>query len=288
MQLDSTASDVTVTESTVENQVGLASEPYRVEMPNPQAKRERRLRFLIVISRVGLLVVVIALWQLAGHYFDPLVVSSPSAVWTSLVDYASSSLLRDLGATMEEVLLGYLLGAALGIVLGGLLASSRLVAGVLDPFIIGVYGVPKIAFGPLLVVWLGINLAPKVALSALMVFFLVFFSTYEGIRKVDQGRINAVRMMGASRLQVRRYVILPGARSSIFLGLKLGIPEALVGAIVGEFISSSKGIGYFVQFSTAQLDTAGVFAGLIVLTILSLVLNAAVKAASREKSQFGG
>jgi NitT/TauT family transport system permease protein len=257
---------------------------YMVEMPNPQAKRDRRIRWTIIVVRIALLVVVIAAWQIAGHVFDPLVVSSPTDVFDSLKDYATGSLGTDLVATMEEVVLGYLLGAAIGILLGVLLASNRTIAGVLDPFIIGVYGVPKIAFGPLLVVWLGINLAPKVALAAMMVFFLVFFSTYEGIRNVDQDRINAVLLMGASRFQLRRFVVLPGARSSIFLGLKLGVPEALVGAIVGEFISSSKGIGYFVQFSTAQLDTAGVFAGLIVLTVLSLVLNSAVKAASREKS----
>jgi len=118
----------------------------------------------------------------------------------------------------------------------------------------------------------------------MMVFFLVFFSSYEGIRSVDQAQINSVRLMGASRYQLRRYVIFPGAKSSIFLGLKIGVPEALVGAIVGEFISSSRGVGFFIQFSTAQLDTAGVFAGLIVLTVLSLLLNGAVKAASRDRT----
>lgn len=260
-----------------------AAEPYRVKMPNPQARRERRLRLVIMASRVGLLIVVVIAWQLAGRVLDPLVVSSPTAVFHSLAGYATGKLGTDLLTTMEEVVLGYLLGAAIGIALGVLLASNRLIAGVLDPFIVGVYGIPKIAFGPLLVVWLGINLAPKVALAAMMVFFLVFFSTYEGIRGVDHDRVNAVRLMGASAYQVRRFVVLPGARNSIFLGLKLGVPEALVGAIVGEFISSSKGVGYFVQFSTAQLDTAGVFAGLIVLTVLSLVLNGMVNAASTRR-----
>jgi NitT/TauT family transport system permease protein len=88
--------------------------------------------------------------------------------------------------------------------------------------------------------------------------------------------------MGASPLQLRRHVIFPGARASIFLGLKLGVPEALIGAIVGEFVSSSHGIGYMIQYATAQLDTAGVFAGLLVLTILSLILNALVNKASKK------
>lgn len=257
---------------------------YRVDMANPQAARDRRLRWGIIGCRIGLLVAIIAAWQFIGPFFDPLVVSSPREVLQALLDYGNGTLVNDLAATMEEVALGYVLGAVAGIVLGVVLASNRLIAGVLDPFIIGIYGVPKIAFGPLLVVWLGINLAPKVALAAMMVFFLVFFSSYEGIRSVDQAQINSVRLMGASRYQLRRYVIFPGAKSSIFLGLKIGVPEALVGAIVGEFISSSRGVGFFIQFSTAQLNTAGVFAGLIVLTVLSLLLNAAVKAASRDRT----
>lgn len=257
---------------------------YSVEMPNPQAKRDRRLQWAIFVGRIGILVVFVAAWLFVGTFMDRLVVSSPIDVYNEFIKYVNSTLLADLFTTMQEVLLGYIIGAAGGVIMGVLLASNRLIAGVLDPFIVGVYGVPKIAFGPLLVVWLGINLAPKVALAAMMVFFLVFFASYEGIRNVDQDKINAIRLMGASRYQLRRYVIFPGAKSSIFLGLKIGVPEALVGAIVGEFISSSQGVGFFILFSTAQLNTAGVFVGLIILTVLSLFLNGLVKAASRNKT----
>jgi NitT/TauT family transport system permease protein len=117
-----------------------------------------------------------------------------------------------------------------------------------------------------------------------MVFFLVFFSTYQGIRNVDERQINSVRLMGASSWQVRRYVVLPGARANVFLGLKLGIPEALVGAVVGEFISSSKGLGYSIQYATAQFDTAGVFAGIIVLGAVAIALNYVVAKAAQSSS----
>jgi NitT/TauT family transport system permease protein len=257
---------------------------YSVAMVDPQKKRDRKLGWWIFAGRVGILVVLLAAWQIAGIFVDPLVISSPVAVFQAFIAYAQTSLGPDLLSTMEEVVIGYVIGAVGGILLGVLLASNRWIAGVLDPFIVGIYGVPKIAFGPLLVVWLGINLAPKVALAALMVFFLVFFSSYEGIRNVDKDKINAVRLMGASPFQLRRYVIFPGARGSIFLGLKLGVPEALVGAIVGEFISSSQGVGFHILSATAQLDTAGVFSGLIILTVLSLVLNALVKIGSRNKA----
>ncbi|MGH7066203.1 MAG: ABC transporter permease [Acetobacteraceae bacterium] len=251
------------------------------------APRRRRARLWLYFGRIVLLAVVFGAWQFFGPRLGQIVASSPVHVFESLRSLAASGALwQDLAATMEEVVVGYLIGVGAGVVLGALMASSDYLAGLLDPFIIGLYGIPKIALGPLLVVWFGINLAPKVALAAIMTFFLVFFSTYQGMRDVDPATMNAVRLMGASPLQVRRYVIFPGARSSIFLGLKLGVPEALVGAIVGEFISSSRGIGYEIQYATAQLDTAGVFAGLVVLTILSLILNALVNRVSGKGGGF--
>lgn len=246
-------------------------------------RRARRGRWMLHGGRLALLVITLAAWQYFGPRIGQIIASSPLAVFRSLIDMAQTGILwQDLAVTMEEVVLGYVIGSAVGIAAGAILASSDLLAGLLDPFIVALYGIPKIALGPLLVVWFGINLAPKVALAALMTFFLVFFSTFQGIRHVDADTVNAVRLMGASPLQLRRYVIFPGARSSIFLGLKLGVPEALIGAIVGEFVSSSHGIGYAIQYATAQLDTAGVFAGLLVLTILSLTLNALVNRASKK------
>jgi NitT/TauT family transport system permease protein len=259
---------------------GAEPEPYIVEMPNPAVAKARRLRSVTIGSRILIVLIVIGAWQIVSTFSSPITVSSPAAVYHGIITYADGNLVRDLLATMQEVVLGYVIGAALGILCGVLFASAPVIAGIVEPFILGVYGVPKIAFAPVLVVWLGIDLTPKVTLAAMMTFFVVFFSSYDGIRNVDRGRLNAVRLMGASRLQLRRFVVFPGAKSNIFLGLKLGVPEALAGAIVGEFISSSKGIGYQIQFETASLNTAGVFAALIVLTALSIALNTIVKASS--------
>lgn len=253
-------------------------------VPDTEATGRRHFLLMVYFGRTLLVLAVLAGWQYFGPRIGEMVASSPSEVLQALRALArSGALWQDLAVTMEEVVLGYLIGAGAGVLTGAVLASSDYVAALLDPFIIALYGIPKIALGPLLVVWFGIYLAPKIALAALMTFFLVFFSTYQGMRTVDQATIDAARLMGATTLQLRRYVIFPGARSSIFLGLKLGVPEALVGAIVGEFVSSSSGIGYEIQYATAQLDTASVFAGLVVLTILSLVLNALVNKASGKK-----
>lgn len=262
-----------------EGRKAVAPEGVEYGVVDPAVAIRRRHAIFVNIARVALLVVVLVLWQILGPIVGKIAASSPMAMFSALIDMTKSGVLWvALEATMVEVVLGYALGVVCGIVIGGISASFKPIAEVLDPYIMALYGVPKIAIGPILVVWFGIGLTPKVMLSALMVFFLVFYSTYHGIREVDQAKITAIRLMGATPLQVRRYVIFPAAMPSIYLGLKIGVPEALVGAIVGEFISSTKGLGYEIQFATAQLDTASVFAGLFVLTVLSLILNGIVNA----------
>ena len=244
---------------------------------DPAIALRRRHAVIINFARVALLVIILILWQIFGPLVGRIAASSPTAMFAALIEMIKSGILwQALEATMVEVLLGYVLGVVAGVIVGGISANFKPVAEVLDPYVMALYGVPKIAIGPVLVVWFGIGLTPKVVLSALMVFFLVFYSTYHGIREVDQAKITAIRLMGATPFQIRRYVVMPAAMPSTYLGLKIGVPEALVGAIVGEFISSTKGLGYEIQFATAQLDTATVFAGLFVLTVLSLVLNGIV------------
>jgi NitT/TauT family transport system permease protein len=252
---------------------------------DPAVAVQRRRTAGVFAGRVVVLAAVLGVWQYYGSRpGGELSISTPLHVIEAFFRTISDgSLTNDLKATGIEVGLGFVIGAGGGLVLGAAAATSEFLARVLDPYIIAIYGTPKIAFAPILVVWLGIGLAPKVALSALLVFFLVFYSTYQGIRSVDPNRINALRLMGAGPLQLRRLVIFPGARGSIFLGLKLGVPQALVGAIVGEFISSTRGIGYSIQYATTRLDTAAVFSGLFVLMTISLTLNGVVNAASRKK-----
>lgn len=254
-----------------------------VRDPNIAVERGRTVS--VFSGRILLLLFMLAIWQYYGSRpGGELSISTPLHVIDAFINTINDGTLsNDLEATGIEVGLGFLIGAGGGLVLGGAAATSEFLARVLDPYIIAVYGTPKIAFAPILVVWLGIGLAPKVALSALLVFFMVFYSTYQGIRSVDPNRINALRLMGAGPMQLRRLVIFPGARGSIFLGLKLGVPQALVGAIVGEFISSTRGIGYSIQYATTRLDTAAVFSGLLVLMTISLILNGVVNAASRKK-----
>lgn len=248
---------------------------------DPAIAHERRRQNTILIGRIALCLGLLLIWQLLGQHLDRLVFSTPTEIAGRLWEWTlDGTLWNNLVITAEEVVLGYAFGAVTAVVLGLLLGSYPSVAAVVDPILMAIYGVPKIAFGPLFIVWFGINMSPKVVITALMVFFFVFYSTYEGARNVDRDLLRVVRLMGASRWQERRLVIIPGALPSILLGLKLAIPEALIGAIVGELIVSNRGIGYLVQFSASQLDSAGIFAGLFVLMVLTLIANSAVSYAT--------
>lgn len=251
------------------------------DIVDPAIAAARRERLIVLWGRIGVTVALLVAWQLAGAHSDQLIFSTPLEIAGRLREWiADGTLWQNLLVTAEEIVLGYALGAAAGVALGLVLGSFPLAARIFDPILMAIYGVPKIAFGPLFIVWFGINLTPKVVITALMVFFFVFLSTYEGARNVDRDLVRVVKLMGANRWQERSLVVIPGALPAIMLGLKLAIPEALVGAIVGELIVSSRGVGYLVQFSASQLDSAGVFAGLFILMVLALLFNSAVNYAT--------
>ena len=248
---------------------------------NPEFARERRRRRIVYSGRIVVSLGFLLVWQLMGAHLDRLVLSTPSDIGARLWEWTmDGTLWTNLLVTAEEVVLGYVIGAGAAVALGLFLASYPVLAAILDPILMAIYGVPKIAFGPLFIVWFGISLTPKVVVTALMVFFFVFFSTYEGARKVDRDLIRMATLMGASRWQERRLIIIPGTLPAIYLGLKLAIPEALVGAIVGELIVSNRGIGYLVQYSAAQLDSTGIFAGLLILMLLTLLANSSINYAT--------
>jgi NitT/TauT family transport system permease protein len=255
---------------------------------DPSLALQRRKRRVIWAGRIGVFVVFLAVWQLASPHLDPTVFSSPLNILNTLVSWIQTGYLwPNAFVTLEEIVLGYVIGAVAGILVGFLLGSSEILAGILDPVLIAVYGLPKIALGPLFVVWFGINLMPKVIMAAVIVFFLVFFATYHGVREVDQEMMRVIQLLGVSKTQMRRWVIMPSALSAVFLGLKMAVPEALIGAVVGEMIVSNQGLGYVVQYAATQLDTAGVYAGLFILMLMALLANAVVNQASQHQRREG-
>jgi NitT/TauT family transport system permease protein len=229
----------------------------------------------IWIYRLVFVTAVLSLWQAAsGVLVDAFWVSSPSAVAQTLLSWGRSGLLwQHLIVTFKETIAGFLIGASSGVLLALIVGSNDIIRRTVDPFITAIYGVPKVALAPLFIMWFGIGLTPKIVLAAVSVFFLVFFSTLRGVREVDQKMVDAFATMGATRLTIQRKVIFPAALPWVFTGLKLGLPYGFVGAVAAEMMASNAGIGFLTQNAAGQLDTAGVFAALFALMMVTTLLN---------------
>lgn len=229
-----------------------------------------------------------ALWQvISGTLVDEFFISTPVAIARRLWKWtADGSLLLHTWATVHATALGFLIGVAIGLVLGVWLGLSPFLSRLLDPFLSALNALPKVALAPLLVLWFGIGIESKIALAAVIVLFLVFLNTYAGVREVDQDLIDAVRLMKATRWQVLAKVILPSSASWVFASLKISVPYALIGAVLGEMIAANRGLGYLVQFSGAQFDTAGVFASLFVIALVAALLNWTVDVSQRRVERW--
>lgn len=190
---------------------------------------------------------------------------------------ADGTLPRHMWITAFEAGAGFLLGGAAGVVVGLVLGRARLLADVLDPFLLGLYSLPKVALAPLFVMWFGIDVGMKVIFSAVVVFFLVFLSTYSGVRSVSRELVTIFRLMGATEMQVMGKVIFPAALTWVFAGLRLSAPYALVGAIIAELIAANRGLGYLVDNATTQFDTASAFAAVAGILFLSGGLNMLIR-----------
>jgi NitT/TauT family transport system permease protein len=181
-----------------------------------------------------------------------------------------------LATTLEEALLGLVIGAALGVTLGFVFARSPLVASVLDPYITMLNAVPRVVLAPIFLLWFGLGIWSKVALAVTLVFFVMFFNTYQGVRDADRVLIDNARMLGASERQLVRHVLIPSALTWIFSSLHTSLGFALVGAVVGEYLGSARGLGYVIQQAEGTFDTTGVFAGMVVLGLVVVAVSAIV------------
>ena len=251
--------------------------------------RRRRIRAAVVWGwRGALLVVGLVLWQvLSGPVLDPQFVSSPSGIVTRLQEWTQDGTLwSNTWITVQEIVLGFLLGAGAGALLAYLIAPIRVVWDILDPFVMALYAIPKVALAPLFIVWFGIGTDMKVLLAAVTVFFLVFLNTAAGVHEVDAGLIDAVRLMGGGRRVVAWKVVLPASMTGLLTGLRVSIPYALIGAVIGELVASNRGLGYLISDSSANFDTDGVFATLVVLSVIAAVLNAVVNLLGRRANRW--
>lgn len=242
---------------------------------DPSVRERRRERIIVGLSRLVLVVAALAAWQLvSGRLVSDFWISDPRAIWSALVRFVDDGrLFPAIWVTLSEAALGFAAGAVAGIVVGLAFGVSRLLARIVDPFFVGFNAVPRVALIPLFILWFGIGTETKVVMAATLVFFPVFMSTFAGTQDVDPDLIDVIKVMGASRLDVIRRVLVPSALVWVFAGLRMSVPFALLGAVVAEMFTSDNGLGYLIAVTANQYDTAGSFASLLVTTLLGLALN---------------
>jgi NitT/TauT family transport system permease protein len=227
-------------------------------------------------GRMLILMVLFVGWQLAsGRIVPHFWISDPVTIMRTVVEWiADGSLWIHLAISLLTLFLGYAIGAITGIVIGFLLGVLPRLESIIAPFVAAIYGLPKVALLPLFVIFLGIGIESKVALVAIVVFFLLLYSTMDGVRDVDPDIVSSLRLMGASRLEILLKAFLPSALPWVYTGLRVSVGYALTTTVVGEMLFSNRGLGFLIESSAARFDSAGVFAGVAVLVGLSLIITA--------------
>lgn len=229
----------------------------------------------ITAVRVAIIGGFLLLWEIAsGRWLEPFLISSPSRIVSSLITgFREGDLIQHTWVTFQEIAIGFPIGALSGIALGYAFGRSRLLAEIFEPIIIALNGIPRTAVAPLFIVWLGIGLWSKVGVVFLLTFFLNFFITYTGMRQMDQEYIDLARLMRVKGWKLTFKVIFPAISPYLFTGIRTSIPFAVIGAIVGEFVASTEGVGFFIRMSAGIFKTANVFVGIIVLMVMVIIMD---------------
>jgi NitT/TauT family transport system permease protein len=263
-------------------------------MPNSKNSRPGTGRLRLRIYQALLLALCVVLWhvltsptllppiyfseanQAAFFFGEPLKVFARLWQW-----FVSGDIYQHLWVTLVETLLAFLIGTVFGVAIGLWLALSPMTSAILDPYIKAANAMPRVILAPIFFVWFGLGVASKVALGVTLVFFIVFFNVYQGVREVSPVVLANARMLGASSRQLLRYVYMPSAMSWVFASLHNSVGLAFVGAVVGEYLGSAKGVGYLILQAEGTFDINTVFAGIVLLTLFALALDWAVGLAER-------
>lgn len=238
--------------------------------------RGMRRHAAIIACQIGLLVALLVAWEEAtgNAALSAFLFGSPGAIWEHLVGMAKDgTLLRYSWVTGLETVLGFLFGNVIGTVLGLALWYSRFVSRVMQPFIVAVGSIPIVALAPVVIIWFGTGILSKIAMSTLSVVVVALVIAYKGALSVDDDQINLMRTLGATKRQIFQKLVVPASLGDIFAGLKLTVGFALIGAIVGEFMSSSEGLGHAIFKAGSLYIISKVFAALVATIVLALALS---------------
>jgi NitT/TauT family transport system permease protein len=250
-----------------------------------RARSIRRRRFNVYALRVLVAVVWIGSWELLTRLkvVDPFFFGQPSGILQKLQTWTTEGtalgpLWQQVAVTMEETVIGFAVGAVLGVAVGILLGRNRLLAEVFSPYIKAANSIPRVVLGALFAISLGLDLKSKVATAAILVFFVVFFNAFQGVREVDRNLIANARILGADNRRLTTEIIIPSALTWIIASLHISFGLALVGAVVGELFGATAGVGELIYSAEHNFDANGVFAGMLLLAAMALIAEALITA----------
>jgi NitT/TauT family transport system permease protein len=299
MATDTTNSAQRAAARSASSEATISSTATDAEVRKAAAAAARRHTAKVWSVRLALVVLGLGLWELGARYWvdfqgnthfskprdwqdhaqrwgiDAFFYSQPSQIAERLVDWftvgpSSGPIWEHIGVTLWEATSGFLIGSVAGVVLGILLGRARFAAEVLAPFIKAANAIPRIVLASLFVIWFGLGLSSKIATAVVLVFFAVFFNAFQGAREVDRNLVNNARILGASRLRVLTSIVIPSATSWILASLHVAFGFALIGAVVGEVIGAKRGLGLLIANSQGTFDAAGIYAGMIIITVVAL------------------
>jgi len=255
-----------------------ASDPGEAALIRSAKARSRRRKLLIVLAQIALVALVLVGWQLGASSgsLDKFTYGSPDGVVKQLKTWftdgtALGSIWHNIAVTLQETVLGFLIGTGGGVVLGIALGRIRILADVMAPFIKAANSIPRIVLGSMFIIWFGLGQSGKVALAVVLVFFSVFFNAFQGTREVDRNLIANARILGASEWRVTSQVVLPSAMTWIVASLHAAFGFALIGAIVGEMLGAQAGLGQLIAQAQGNFNADGVYAGTLLIAVLALI-----------------
>jgi NitT/TauT family transport system permease protein len=270
-----------------------------VDAPHDEAEHDELLltnnlidlmpRVMLLSLQVLVAVVSLALWQflatepILGHtVLPPFFFSTPVAIGSQIIDWFITGVIwKHLAITLWESILAFVIGSFLGVAIGFWFARKPLVAAVFDPYVKMANALPRVVLAPIFALWLGLGIWSKVALGVTLVFFIVFFNVYQGVKEVSTTVRDNARMIGMNEGQLMRHVYWPSALSWMFSSLHTSVGFAVVGAVVGEYLGSAAGLGYLIQQAEGVFDVAGVFAGMFVLSAFVILIDILVSMVER-------
>lgn len=249
----------------------------------PARRRALGGQRLMLLGQLAIVATLLLVWEVSagdprrGAAVDEFYLGKPSRILSIVAGWAGDgTLARNASVTVQEGLIGFAIGSLLGIALGFAIGVTGFGRSVLGPLVFSTYALPRLGFAPLFILWFGLGMESKIALVVVLVFYLTFFNAYEGAREVDGELMTVCRMMRASRWQILAKVTVPSAMVWAAVGLKVSVPYAFVGAVVGEILAGDIGLGSLITRAVNTFDPNRLMAAVLLTTVLAILLNAVV------------